>query len=69
MKDFEQEIELYTNTRALVETLEALPLATGPEKLVQNMRSAYRALVEFGAVSERELSLLDAWLQDVVSLS
>ena len=69
MKDFEQEIELYTNTRALVETLEALPLATGPEKLVQNMRSAYRTLVEFGAVSERELSLLDAWLQDVVSLS
>ncbi len=69
MGDFGDEISGYLENRAICEALAALELDPGSGRLADNMRLAYRRLVEGAWLDERELELLDAWLADVANLA
>ena len=68
MKDFSQEIDGYLKNREICETLEALELEPGKDKLMDNMRKCYSSLVNISVMPAEELNLLDAWLSDLESL-
>ncbi|MDY6783401.1 MAG: STELLO glycosyltransferase family protein [Cyanobacteriota bacterium] len=65
MKDFGQEVEGYLKNREICETLAALKLESGTDKLMDNMRICYESLVKISAIAPEELELLDAWLGDL----
>ncbi len=66
-KDFADEVSGYLSNSAICEALERLDLSPGVERIAPNMLQAYELLVERGWLEERELTLLDAWLDDVES--
>ncbi len=68
MQDFRAEVPGYLGNRAICATLDQLELEPGADHLGENMRLAYRSLVEGGWIDAEELSLLDAWLGDVQAL-
>jgi hypothetical protein len=65
MRDFRDEVPGYLENRAICEALATLQLRPGVEHVGDNMRRAYELLVENGWLDERELELLDAWLNDL----
>ena len=69
LRDLEQELPGYRCNAAIVETLAKLELEPGEEKVPRNMRSAYEALVSNGWVPVEEMTLLDAWLDDVAEIT
>jgi hypothetical protein len=70
MKDFEQEIPGYLYNRKIVEMLKGLPIAPGTDAktLLRNMDLCYLAMIEAGYIESRELGVLQAWYDDVISL-
>lgn len=64
-KDFRDEIPGYDRNRELCEILGALTLAPGEAAIPANLRACYAALVEKGFFPEKELELVDAWLEDL----
>ena len=70
MKDFEQEIPGYLYNRKIVEMLKALPIEPGTDTttLLRNMDLCYRAMIEAGYIEIREMGVLQAWFDDVLSL-
>jgi hypothetical protein len=68
MRDFQDEIPGYLHNRTIGETLAGLSLAPGPEKMADNLRICYEALVRLSVVDKQELPLLDAWLADLAAL-
>jgi hypothetical protein len=69
MRDFEDEVPGYLHNRRIVECLEALTLGAGRERIPENMRVCYEALVREQYVDNRELQVLDAWLDDLNTAS
>jgi hypothetical protein len=69
MTDFADEIPGYLHNRAIANTLDQLDLKPGTEQLGNNLLLAYQALVKLGVVGPQELPLLNAWLQDIQTLS
>ena len=65
MEDFRAEVPGYLENRAMCAALDTLDLHPGPAHVPDNMRLAYRHLVDGGWIDQRELPLLDAWLHDV----
>jgi hypothetical protein len=65
MRDFEAEVPGYLNNRRIGEALDALALRPGTERIPDNMRTCYEALVRLELVGGEELALLDAWLADL----
>ena len=49
----------------ICETLEALQLKPGSEKIGENLKVCYEKLVSMNLVGAEELDLLDAWLGDI----
>jgi hypothetical protein len=68
MRDFRDEIPGYLNNRQICRELEKVNLISGAEHIGQNLRRCYKLLVEQDVVEDRELVLLDAWLNDVAKL-
>lgn len=68
LRDFEEEIPGYLNNAKIRTTLEALDLPAGQDRIPENVRACFRALVELGVVGQGELELLDAWLADLAGL-
>jgi hypothetical protein len=63
LKDFESEIPCYLLADNVVKVAKE---SVRPEKpIAENMVSVYRALVEEQIVSEKELKILDCWLDMV----
>jgi len=69
MRDFRDEIVIYTHAATIAETFEDLPMKAGSDGIADNMRACYQALVELDVVTAKELELLDYWLADIQSLS
>ena len=69
MKDFADEVPGYLNNARVAAALSGLCLDSGPERIPDNMRACYRALVDMNLIAKHELSLLDAWLEDLSGLS
>ena len=68
-KDFEDEVPGYLNNDRIKRALEALPLQPGIDKIPSNLRACYEALVDLQVVGAAELSLLDAWLNDLSKIA
>lgn len=69
LKDFQDEISGYLNNGRLCEILDDLDLLPGRDKLAENMRRCYRALVEATIMKPEELDLLDIWLDEISKLT
>lgn len=65
MADFHAEIPGYCHNRRIAETMSELPLAAGPQNIAANLRACYESLVRLALIGAKEMSLLEAWLQDV----
>ncbi len=69
IKDFEDEIPGYTRNAPLCNCLSELCLKAGLEVVGDNLLTCYQALVHAGFFPEEELKLVEAWLEDVGTLS
>ncbi len=69
MRDFSDEIPGYLHNRMLAERLDALKLEPGREHLSENLIRCYEELIRCGAVDPKEIPLLEAWIEDVNSIS
>ncbi len=65
MRDFKDEIPGYLMNRDISDRLDKLELAAGRNRIRDNLRRCYAALIEMGAVGAGELALLDLWLEDL----
>ena len=65
LRDFEDEIAGYLNNADICEQLERLDLKSGIENIPLNLNSCYEKLVSMKLVGERELFLLNTWLDDL----
>lgn len=68
MVDFEDEIPGYLNNRKIAEALDGLSLDDGAENVAQNLLTCYEMLVRNHWVDTREISLVEAWLDDLRNL-
>jgi hypothetical protein len=69
MRDFADEVPGYLHNRTIGDRLQALKLATGPEKMGENLIRCYEELVRLAVVDAKELPLVKAWAQDIAELS
>lgn len=69
MRDFSEEVVGYLNNEKITRTLAALDLAAGEDKIPDNLRQCYRALVDLGVVGAEELPLLELWLADLAAIT
>ncbi len=68
MCDFSDEIEGYLGYNKVLDLLESTKLEPGEDKIADNLRVIYQALIANGFVTDAELPLLDAWLSDLTTL-
>jgi hypothetical protein len=68
MRDFEDETPGYLHNSSIADELGRLELKTAASSVAANMRACYAKLVEMALVGERELELLDAWVEDLGSV-
>ena len=69
MRDFADEVPGYLNNSRICETLAGLDIVAGGGHAADNLRLCYRAFVGLGLIGEKEMPLLEAWLEDVAMLS
>lgn len=67
MRDFNDEVPGYQQNRAIVDILRSLSLQAGESHVVDNLRICYQALVERRIFPEKELALVDLWIQGLHS--
>jgi hypothetical protein len=65
MRDFRDEVPGYLHNASIREALDGLELKPGASNAAASLRACYSKLVEMTLVDERELTLLDAWIEDV----
>ncbi len=63
-KDFEDEIPGYLQNFKIKEVLEDCTLLPGTGNVINNLRICYDALVEAGIFPDKELQLLELWMND-----
>ena len=51
--------------REIADRLAGLDLAAGRNRMGDNLRRSYKALIEMGAVGPEEMGLLEGWLEDL----
>lgn len=66
LDDFRDETDCYLQIKPIVRLLDSLALSGDYHK---DLRTTYRALCQQGFVAAHELSTLEAWLNDLVSIS
>ncbi|QDV82999.1 STELLO glycosyltransferase family protein [Planctomycetes bacterium TBK1r] len=65
MSDFNDEVPGYQRNQQIAEVLEQTSLKPGLESVGRNLRTCYTTLVQNDVFPEKELSLVDAWLDDL----
>ena len=65
MADFKDEISGYTQNLEIMQTLQRLDLPLGKDRISRNLVTCYEALVSKKIIAADELTLLDAWLEDL----
>jgi len=66
LKDFEDEIPGYLYNHRICESLENLDLKSGVTNIAGNMVTCYQMMVRNKYIGENELSLLEAWIEDIL---
>ena len=69
IRDFKDEVLGYINNVKIMEILNSLTLSDRPNQIGNNLRLCYEKLVEVDIVPQKELNLLELWLQDLASLT
>lgn len=67
MKDFSDEVPGYLNNNRIMEELARLSLCPGRDAMADNLIACYGALVKMQLLDPNEMTLLDAWLEDLGS--
>lgn len=65
LRDFNDEIPGYLHNVEICNALESLPLESGIENIGRNLKICYEKLVGMSLIGQKELPLLDAWLEDI----
>lgn len=65
MRDFQDELPGYLNNRRICEAFAQLQLPSGVAHLTENLRACYEQLVRMDLLDSRELTLIDAWIEDL----
>lgn len=65
MRDFRDEIPGYDKNREICRILDELDLASGEASVSGNVFRCYKSLVDQGIFPEKELVLVEAWIQDI----
>jgi len=65
MVDFRDEIPGYEQNRRIAEILDGLDLVAGEEAVGSNLRTCYANLIKHGIFPDKEIILVDAWLNDL----
>jgi hypothetical protein len=65
LKDFADEVQGYLRNEEIAELLEGLSLLRGEEHMAANLHMCYEALCRREVLASEEMTLLEAWLQDV----
>jgi hypothetical protein len=65
MRDFRDEIPGYDKNREICRILDEVDLGSGESNVSENLMKCYLALTEKSIFPEKELNLVDAWLQDI----
>lgn len=65
IKDFQDEISGYLNDKKIIEYLSNVELKNGRENIAENLLRCYRVLVEKNILQKEELSIVDAWIEDL----
>lgn len=68
MNDFSDEIPGYINNAKIYSSLRNLSLKGGYENIPDNMKICYEELIRLGYIDQKEISLLNAWLNDIKSI-
>jgi hypothetical protein len=68
MKDFEDEIEGYTNNLNICKELQNLTLKPGKENIYDNLITCYQKLIDINVIGKEEITLLKAWINDISKL-
>lgn len=64
MKDFEDEITGYLNNMNICKELNNLSLKKGNENIFDNLVTCYQKMIELKMIDEKELIILNAWIND-----
>jgi len=65
LKDFKDEVPGYLQNRRIGEVLDGLSLKAGVDKIGENLLVCYEALVKAEIMEQREMPLVQAWLDDL----
>lgn len=65
LKDFQDEIDGYLNNQKIVNLLKELNLKSGVDNIGENLYECYSKLVEDAIIPEKELRLVENWLEDL----
>ncbi|RDV03145.1 DUF288 domain-containing protein [Undibacter mobilis] len=65
MQDFRQEIDGYLNYHAIQKAFDELPLKGGLDNIFDDMKACYTTFIRLGLLTEAELPLLNAWIDDL----
>jgi hypothetical protein len=68
MRDFSDEIQGYLHNHAIAHELEQLALKPGAENIPENLLICYEQLIRMNLIDKAEVSLLEAWLNDISNL-
>ncbi|MHC4396924.1 MAG: STELLO glycosyltransferase family protein [Planctomycetota bacterium] len=68
LRDLNDEVPGYLHNSKICETLAALQLESGVDKISDNLKTCYQKLVSMSLIGAEELPLLDAWLTDINQL-
>lgn len=68
MRDFHDEIEGYIGYERFVDVLEATEIFGTPDRMLNDLRLLYSALIAAGFFSSEEIIILDAWIADMITL-
>jgi hypothetical protein len=67
MRDFRDEVPGYLNNDTIRDILERQTLRAGADRIPDNLRTCYEALVAASIFDKNELALLDVWLDDLAN--
>jgi hypothetical protein len=63
--DFRDEVPGYLHNTRIIEILSALSLSSDPADAARNLGECYQALISAGIVPEKEMRLVELWIQAV----
>jgi len=69
LSDFVDEVPGYLNNQKICNALDGLSIKSGVDNLGFNLTICYEKLVELEMIDKKELSLIDAWLDDLKKVS